>query len=214
MPQGPGQGYQAGSEPMWWWKVALHLDEAQRALANAMAHNVDDPGPIPVLHDRLREGQAILLEIFRAKGLLPGSGMSNGTDPVEVPMPAMPAMPEHEAPDVVVILTAAALAGVPVPSIAADVVVVAGTTETMTEESPHPIDAAWNSPAVSEEDQAAVAVSEHDQAAVAVSKHDQAAVAVSEHERSAMTPSPNPVVPVIVPEVSTATPPPDPTTTP
>ena len=79
-------GYQEGSEPMWWWKVALHLDEAQLALSNAMAHNIDDPRPIHALHDRLREGQAILLEIFRSKGLLPGS--TNGR--IEAPMPEMP----------------------------------------------------------------------------------------------------------------------------
>ena len=82
-------GYQAGSEPMWWWKVALHLDEAQLALTNAMAHNLDDPRPVHALIARLTEGQAILLEIFRAKGLLPGS--TNGTH--EAPMPPMPGVP-------------------------------------------------------------------------------------------------------------------------
>ena len=82
-------GYKAEDEPMYWWKVALHLDEAQLALTNAMAHNVDDPRPIHALHDRLREGQAILLEIFRAKGLLPGS--TNGTH--EAPMPPMSGVP-------------------------------------------------------------------------------------------------------------------------
>ena len=79
-------GYQEGSEPMWWWKVALHLDEAQIALANATAHNLDDPRLPHALYDRLRDGQAILLEIFRAKGLLPGS--TNGK--IEAPMPEMP----------------------------------------------------------------------------------------------------------------------------
>jgi hypothetical protein len=81
-------GYHEGNERVLWWKVAMHLDEAQRALANAMSHNVDDPRPVHALHDRLREGQAILLEIFRAKGLLPGP--SNGK--IEVPMPGMPGM--------------------------------------------------------------------------------------------------------------------------
>lgn len=80
-------GYQPGSEPVWWWKVALHLDEAQTALANAMAHNLDDQRPVFALQDRLREGQAILLEIFRAKGLLPGS--TNGR--AHVPPPGAPA---------------------------------------------------------------------------------------------------------------------------
>ena len=81
--------YQAGSEPLWWWKVALHLDEAQLALANAMAHNLDDQRPVFAIQDRLREGQAILLEIFRMKGLLPGA--TNGT--AGVPMPGTPGMP-------------------------------------------------------------------------------------------------------------------------
>lgn len=79
-------GYHSGSEPMWWWKVAMHLDEAQRAFANAMAHNVDDPRPAHALYERIREGQAILLAIFRAKGLLPRS--TNGK--MEVPMPSPP----------------------------------------------------------------------------------------------------------------------------
>lgn len=82
-------GYQEGSEPMWWWKVALHLDEAQLALANAMAHNLDDPRPVFALQDQLREGQAILLAIFRAKGLLPGS--SNGK--MDAPIPVVPVSP-------------------------------------------------------------------------------------------------------------------------
>ena len=92
-------GYQAGSEPMWWWKVALHLDEAQLALANAMAHNLDDQRPVFAIQDRLREGQAILLEIFRMKGLLPGA--PNGTAAVPMPpmsMPPMPPMPFVPAP--------------------------------------------------------------------------------------------------------------------
>lgn len=81
-------GYQEGSEPMWWWKVARHLDEAQLALTNAMAHNLDDPRPVLALHDRLREGQAILLEIFRMKGLLPGATNGTAAVPVsEMPMP-------------------------------------------------------------------------------------------------------------------------------
>lgn len=93
-------GYQQGSEPMWWWKVAQHLDDAQLAFANAMSHNVDDPRLMHALYDRLRDGQAILLEIFRAKGLLPGA--TNGTaggpmpggpvagGPMAAPMPVAP----------------------------------------------------------------------------------------------------------------------------
>src|SRR5436190_1585355 len=79
----PQIGYQEGSELMWWWKVAMHLDEAQLALANAMAHNLDDQKPVFALQDRLREGQAMLLEIFRAKGLLPAA--SNGAAAVPPP---------------------------------------------------------------------------------------------------------------------------------
>lgn len=94
-------GYQESSEPRWWWKVALHLDEAQLALANAMAHNVDDPRPAHALYHRLREGQAILLEIFRAKGLLPGS--TNGK--IEAQLSEMPMPPKPP--------------GVPVPTAAA-----------------------------------------------------------------------------------------------
>ena len=96
-------GYQAGNEPMLWWKVALHLDEAQLALANAMAHNVDDPRPIHALYDRLREGQAILLDIFRAKGLLPGSTNGaevpmSGPSVMPMPVPGMPGMPADPVP--------------------------------------------------------------------------------------------------------------------
>lgn len=95
-------GYQEGSEKMWWWKVAMHLDEAQQALANAMAHNLDDPRPVLALQDRLREGQTILLDIFRAKNLLPAvpNGSADGkieeAIPVEpVPVMSGPAVPDH-----------------------------------------------------------------------------------------------------------------------
>ncbi len=63
------QGYQ---ERLWWWKVAKHLDDAQLALVNALALNADDPAPVHALQNKLREGQSILLAIFRWKGLLPG----------------------------------------------------------------------------------------------------------------------------------------------
>lgn len=62
----PGQG----SESMWWWKVAKHLDETQLALVNAIARNVDDPTLIHAFGDTVRQAQAVLLEIFRVKGLL------------------------------------------------------------------------------------------------------------------------------------------------
>lgn len=119
-------GYQEGSEKMWWWKVAMHIDEAQQALANAMAHNLDDQKPVFALQDRLREGQAILLDIFRSKGLLPvapnGQNGQNGQHgstngeieeaiPVE-PLPVMsePAVPEH------MIVDAELVSEVPVPA--------------------------------------------------------------------------------------------------
>jgi len=104
-------GYQEGNESAWWWKVAQHLDDAQLALSNAMAHNVDDPRPVQALYGRLREGQAILLEIFRMKGLLPaapngrtemgmpGPGMQGpGVQGPGVPMPGVP-MPEMPMPE-------------------------------------------------------------------------------------------------------------------
>ena len=79
------------SESMWWWKVALHLDEAQLALAKAMAHNVDDPRPAHALYDWLREGQVMLLKIFHAKGLLPRSSNDRTGGPMPgIPMPGMP----------------------------------------------------------------------------------------------------------------------------
>jgi hypothetical protein len=94
---------------MWWWKVALHLDEAQIALANAMAHNLADQRPIFALQDKLREGQAILLEIFRAKGLLPGqtNGQVTGQAASQIPAsfsapfaaPPVPVMSEPAVPE-------------------------------------------------------------------------------------------------------------------
>src|SRR5437868_3066953 len=63
---------QQGAERAWWWKVAMHLDEAQFAIHNVLVHNVDDPTPVHMLHGKLREAQTFLLEIFRWKGILPG----------------------------------------------------------------------------------------------------------------------------------------------
>jgi len=62
---------QPGTEHSWWWKVAQHLDAAQLAAVNAVAHNVDDPAILLAFQDTLRQAQAILLEIFSVKGLLP-----------------------------------------------------------------------------------------------------------------------------------------------
>ena len=103
-------GFQQGSEPMWWWKVAQHLDDAQLALANAMSHNVDDPRLMHALYDRLRDGQAILLEIFRAKGLLPGA--TNGT--AGGPMPSGP-MPSGPMPGGAMPMPPPPMTGAPIP---------------------------------------------------------------------------------------------------
>jgi hypothetical protein len=56
-----------------WWKVAQHLDDAQKALISVMALNTDDPTFIHGLQAMLRDGQAVLYEIFRSKGLLPAA---------------------------------------------------------------------------------------------------------------------------------------------
>jgi hypothetical protein len=78
-------GYQQGAERAWWWKVAQHLDATVLAATNAMAHNVDDPTLVVAFQETVRQAQAILFEIFRAKGLLPaapnGAGPSNGGPP-------------------------------------------------------------------------------------------------------------------------------------
>jgi hypothetical protein len=63
-------------ERAWWWKIAMHLDEAQRSMTNVLVHNVDDPTPVHLLQAKFREAQAFLLEIFRWKGLLPGTVFS------------------------------------------------------------------------------------------------------------------------------------------
>ena len=135
-------GYNPANEPMWWWKVALHLDEAQAALANVMAHNADDPRLAHALYGRLREGQAILLEIFRMKGLLPGSPNGKIDVPMpEMPVPAVPAVP---------------MPGVPVPtSIGGEAATAVPTTDV--EQRP-PL--AAEEPAVSEADQVAVVAPE------------------------------------------------------
>lgn len=82
-------GYQGGAEALWWWKVAQHLDEAQRALANAMAHNLDDQGAVFGLQDKFREVQAILLSIFQVKGLISTgtAGSQTAGSPVLVEVP-------------------------------------------------------------------------------------------------------------------------------
>lgn len=128
-------GYQAGSEPMWWWKVALHLDEAQLALSNAMAHNLDDQRPVFALQDRLREGQAILLEIFRMKRMVPQAPVPTP----EIPTPEMPPMPGMPWP------------GVSMPGVPAAVSVDAGVVAVPVEQG-SPL--AAEEPAVPEAEQA------------------------------------------------------------
>lgn len=98
-------GYQEGGERAWWWKVAQHLDAAALAAVNAMAHNLDDSARVRALQDKLRDAQAILLEIFCAKGLLPAA--SNGA---AVPVPPAVFVPAPEGVDPEVPEVAQALA--------------------------------------------------------------------------------------------------------
>jgi hypothetical protein len=81
---------QQGVERGWWWKVAMHLDEAQLAINKVLAYSIDDPTPVHMLHGKLRESQAFLLEIFRWKGMLPGSMPSAPAAPAVVRL-----SPEH-----------------------------------------------------------------------------------------------------------------------
>src|SRR5574342_799606 len=93
----PPVGFQPGAEKQWWWKVALHLDEAQIALANAVAHNVDDARLPNTLYDKLREGQGVLLQIVAAKGLMPNG--ANGASAAPSSVMSEPAVPEHMITD-------------------------------------------------------------------------------------------------------------------
>src|SRR5438552_1829184 len=86
-------GYRPGAESAWWWKVAEHLDAAQLATVNAVAHNVDDPTILLAFQDAVRQAQAILLEIFGAKGLLPQETPASSPDPT-APMGPMGPMGE------------------------------------------------------------------------------------------------------------------------
>ena len=84
-------GYHQGSGPLWWWKVAQYLDEAQGALVNAMVHNLDDQSAVFALRDKLREAQAILLGIFQKMGLVavPAELVSDALmKPVQGPVPS------------------------------------------------------------------------------------------------------------------------------
>ncbi len=85
------------NEALLWWKIALHLDEAQLSLVNVMAMNVDDPRAIYALQEKVREAQAILLDIFGAKGLLPRAA-PKPTAPVGPPMPPSMVMPPPMGP--------------------------------------------------------------------------------------------------------------------
>lgn len=101
-------GYQEDGERVWWWRVAQHLDAAQIAAVNAMAHNLDAPAWVFGLQEKLRDAQVILLEIFGAKGLLPAPnghgqehGHGNGHDlspPPPPPPPPSSLVPPPEAP--------------------------------------------------------------------------------------------------------------------
>ena len=80
-------GYQEGSERTWWWRVAQHLDSAQLAAVNAMAHNLEDQSLVFALVDKLREAQVLLLEVFRTKGLLPGAPNGGPQQPQQPQQP-------------------------------------------------------------------------------------------------------------------------------
>lgn len=115
-------GYQEGSERGWWWKVAKHLDEAQLASVNAMAHNLDDQSAVFALQDKLREAQAILLHIFRVKGLLPS--LANGVAEAAraSPSPFAPApTAEEAAANIQEIQAAAQESALLVPEVAVEV---------------------------------------------------------------------------------------------
>ena len=165
----------SGNERMAWWKVAMHLDEAQHALSNAMAHNVDDPQLMHTLYSRLREGQAILLEIFRAKDLLPAA--PNGT--IEAPSAGIPVMP----PAVPVPAEASGEAAVAAPPVVSSIV-----------EQPPPLVA--DEPAVPEVDQAAAASAPEEPAVPASERAVSAAITA---EAPTVTPSPEPASPTVTP---------------
>jgi hypothetical protein len=92
----PRPGYREGLDRVLWWRAAMHLDEARLAVVNALAHGLDDPTSGLALQDKLRDAQAILLEIFRARGLLP-SGTSGGAEVPRHPADFVP-MTEGVAP--------------------------------------------------------------------------------------------------------------------
>ena len=150
-------GFNPADERTWWWKVAKHLDDAQLALLNAIAHNVDDPRPLQDLQARLREGQAILLYIFQVKGLLPGSlpgpngvpGHSapmvppHGQQPAPPPpwaqapsAPPPPWFPTDFADDIAAATAAAAAAAVMTPAPSGDQSAPIETPSTATEVAP------------------------------------------------------------------------------
>lgn len=92
-------GYQEGHDRVLWWRAAMHLDEARLAVGNAMAHGLDDPTMGLALQDKLRDAQVILLEIFRARGLLPRG--TNGK--IEVPLPLAVAVVSTPEPSTAVV---------------------------------------------------------------------------------------------------------------
>lgn len=78
------------SAPVWWWKVAMHLVEAQQASTHVLEHNQSIE---LAFQNKLREAQAILLEIFRVKGLVSGL-----VEPPLVAGPPGPPIPSGPAP--------------------------------------------------------------------------------------------------------------------
>ena len=80
-----------------WWKVAMHVDEAQQCLVGVLAQDPTDP-VAPLMQEGLRSMQAILLDIFRAKGLVPPDPSSAAPFVPFAPPSAPPSAPDGGPP--------------------------------------------------------------------------------------------------------------------
>jgi hypothetical protein len=111
-------GYQEGNERTWWWRVAQHIDAAQLALVNAATLNKSDPASVIALQERMREAQAILLHIFRAKGLMTsfnGAASAPKAGAADASMPPMPLIPASPPPGVPMPLSPMDVSPLPAP---------------------------------------------------------------------------------------------------
>ena len=88
------QPNQDGGERTWWWRVAQQLGLAHVALINARAYNVDDPKLVNALEAKIREAQALLFTVFKAKNMLPPHP---GASPAATPPGAPPMKPSGAA---------------------------------------------------------------------------------------------------------------------